>query len=61
MKSSFFLKQENVIVKHSESYNQEKDSKLTQFSFQTVYDMDINIYLQRWIILQIWIDNSIQL
>ena len=35
-----------MIVEHGESYNQEKDSKLTQFFFQTVYDMDLNISLQ---------------
>ena len=52
MKSSFFLNQENVKVKHIESYNQIKNTNLTYFFFQTLYEMNLNISLQWLIILQ---------
>ena len=40
-----FLTKKNVIVKQFEIINQEKDTKLTEFLFQTIYGMDLTISL----------------
>ena len=45
MKSSF-PETKNSRVKYIESYRQRENTKLAQFFFQTMYEIDLNISLQ---------------
>ena len=60
MKSTFSKPRKNVKIKHIESYKQKEKYEANIVLLQTLYEINLNISLQWWIISQSRMGNSIK-